>query len=109
MSIRGMLTNKVGLLRHPIVIEESTSGVAAGEATVAWTPFASVRAAIQGVGGVEMPLSSDVEYRFMTHYLSTVTPRMRIRWGARIFQIIAALDPTGHQNVLLIRALEIVG
>jgi SPP1 family predicted phage head-tail adaptor len=88
---------KVGDLRHRVRIERGVrSEDGAGGATLDWQPVAEVWAAIWSRemdetfahGHVAGKATHDVWMR----YRSDVTPDMRIRFGARVFDIRGALD-----------------
>lgn len=87
----------IALLRHRLTVEapERTAD-GAGGAVETWTPIADIWASIRPVSGGEA-LSADGVRSRITHEIwirrrDIVSPRVRFRQGARIFEIRAVLD-----------------
>ncbi len=88
---------KAGDLRHRVTIESATrSSDGAGGSTTEWHSFAEVWAAIwPRTAGESFTLdrvAGTASHDIWIRYRSDVTPDMRIRYGARIFDILGAID-----------------
>lgn len=88
----------IGDLRHRVVIERAVrTDDGAGGATLSWETVAELYAAIWTRGSDESFALDRVAGR-ATHdvwmrHRADVTPAMRIRFGARVFDIRGAIDP----------------
>lgn len=86
-----------GDLRHHIVIESAArTGDGAGGAVLDWQPVAEAWVAIWSRSVAES-FAQDHTAGTATHdiwmrYRSDVTPDMRVRFGARTFDILGAID-----------------
>jgi len=87
-----------GALRHRVTLQtpqETADG--GGGASVAWTDLAVVWAAIEPLRGSERPRAGQIEspltHRVVIRHRDDVTPRLRIKFGARLFNIRAVIDP----------------
>jgi SPP1 family predicted phage head-tail adaptor len=95
----------IGALRHRLVLETPVrSSDGGGGATVTWSPVAEVWAQIIAVGGKETvvaeALAGRVSHEIVIRYRAGVVPAMRLRWGGRIFEILAVFDPEERGRVL---------
>ncbi len=100
-----------GALRHRVVVEQTTeSQSASGAVSDTWTAFATRWASIEALTGRErfeaQQLDADVDYRIEMRFLAGVTPKMRVKFGTRLFDIGAAFDPKGRKRKLVILAKE---
>jgi len=83
---------RAGALRERVIVQQaSDSQDAIGTVTRTWTTFATVWAEIRPIRGGE-GLAGDQVVADMTHtirirYLAGLTPKMRILYGARVFEI----------------------
>ena len=88
---------KIGKLRHRVRIQAYTAGRDSfGAEEPAWTDVATVWASITPVSGKEYFASAqtnaEVSTKVTMRYRSGITPKMRVVFGARIFEIISALN-----------------
>lgn len=93
-----------------VTIEQPSDTVVAGEATVAWTVLATVRAIMQGLSGRERELSGEAEVRFLVAYRSDITNRCRLGLvgTSRKFPVTGPpADAVGNQKELIVFAKEI--
>jgi SPP1 family predicted phage head-tail adaptor len=86
---------RAGTLRHRITIQEVTETPdSAGEPTESWSAFKTVWASVEPLRGRELlraqQIHADASYKITIRHLSGVTPKMRVLWGSRIFDIHAA-------------------
>ena len=82
-----------GNLKHKIVIQELQEVNDGGEMTKTWVDFKTTYSQIVPKRGRELFTSSEV-YANMTHtismrYIANVTSKMRVKYGTRIFEMIA--------------------
>ncbi len=106
---------RAGRLRHRIILQSPGGGTAdgGGGVSVAWTDVATVWAAIEPFKGrerlhaqqIENPLSHKVTIR----HRGDVTPKMRLKFGARLLNIRAVIDPAERGRVLELLCEEGVG
>ena len=89
---------RAGTLRHRIVLQvagEGPDGI--GGVTTTWTTFKTVWAAIWPLKGAEyiasMQVTSEITHKIRIRYLSGLTPKHRIKWGSRYFDIEAVINP----------------
>ncbi len=88
---------KIGKLRHRVTIEQvSESQDADGSVIEIWSAYAVVQASIEPMSGREyfaaQSTQADVTHRISLRYLSGVTPKMRVNYSSRIFDILAITD-----------------
>jgi len=89
---------KAGKLRHritiqqPVEVRDSYGGV-----TVTWGTFATVNASVEPLRGQELwaaaAQQARVNTRIRIRYLASVSPKMRVLFGTRIYLIDAVIDP----------------
>ena len=82
MSLRGMLANKVGLLRHQLAIQSAVETQnSRGEPIQAWGSDVTVRASIMPLTGDEQlqaqQLVGFVTHRILIESRPEITPKMR--------------------------------
>lgn len=89
---------RAGDLRHKITIQsptETSDGM--GGMTTTWSTFKTVRAAIWPLKGAEyiatMQTTSEISHKVRIRYLEALTPKHRIKWGDRYFDIEAIINP----------------
>jgi len=99
-----------GKLRHQIVIQQTTeSRNAVGEVDDTWSTFATVRASVEPLQGRESFVLSqslaEMTIRFRIRYLDGVTPKMRISYDSRLFDIesVVHVNERGREMHLLSR------
>jgi len=66
--------------------------------------YATVQASIEPVSGreyfAEQSTQADVTHRVYTRYVSGVVPKMRVKYGSRVFDILSVIN-TRERNVEL--------
>lgn len=88
---------ETGKLRSRIIIQQKSSAFdAAGEPGGAWTTFATVWASIKPSGGgeryVNQQVIANVSHEIGIRFNSGITPKMRVLYGSRVFDILAVHD-----------------
>jgi len=88
---------KIGKLRHRVKIQAYTAGRDSfGAEEHVWMDVATVWASVTPVSGKEYFASAqtntEVSTKITMRYKSGITPKMRVVLGARIFEIISALN-----------------
>jgi SPP1 family predicted phage head-tail adaptor len=95
----------IGALRTRLTLQQaSRTGDGGGGADISWQTLDEVWAAVRVTGGGEGLAADGVSGR-LTHeivlrYRADVTPAMRFRDGARVYDIRAAFDPEGCRHWL---------
>ena len=102
-----------GALRHPITIQTNTeTRDAYGGVVNSWATLFATRASITPTNGVERlgseQITADRGYEFVirTSPSQTVTPRDRITWDSRTFDIEVVLDFEERKHFSRITAVE---
>ncbi len=85
-------------LRHTVTIQqESRVADGGGGYALTWTKVADARAAIEPLTGGErlraMQLEDKVSHRVTIRYRGDVTAGMRLKFGTRLFNIRAVINP----------------
>jgi SPP1 family predicted phage head-tail adaptor len=88
---------KAGKLRHRITIQKATEAPNEyGEMVPTWGTFATVSAAVEPLRGQELWAAQAQQARVTTRirirYLTGITPKMRILFGAKTYLIDAIID-----------------
>lgn len=102
---------RAGLLRHKITIQQVAEAQdASGSMDEAWSTFVKVWAAYEPQTGKES-FTEDQQQAFLTvrfrvRYLSGITPKMRILFDGRYFDILATADVGGRGKQLHIMTRE---
>jgi SPP1 family predicted phage head-tail adaptor len=96
---------KAGKLRHLIEFqEESTTQGDYGSQKGAWVTTATAYASIEPVGGKEtatLPtFYAEATHKIVTRYQPGITPKLRVKYGDRLFDIKQVLN-VGERNVEL--------
>jgi SPP1 family predicted phage head-tail adaptor len=99
------MTQKIGELRRRAVLEApGGSADGAGGIDETWTTVAGLWAAIVPLGGDERftadRTAGHVSHRITLRYRTGVEPGMRLRLGARIFEIRSAVDRDERRRFL---------
>lgn len=102
-----------GKLRHEITIQALTSMQDSyGGQTESWSTFATVRASVEPLQGREyfasQQVQAEVTTRFRIRYLSGVTPKMRVLYDGRTFNVASVINPNERNHELHIMAYEVV-
>ncbi len=96
---------QIGELTRRVVLEEIVrTPDGAGGATEAWTPIATVFASVKAPGGSESfafdRTTGRATHEIVIRHRADVKPAMRFRMGARVFEILNALDEDGRRRHL---------
>ena len=96
---------RLGKLRHRITIEQvSETQDTDGSVIETWSSVASAKSSIEPVSGREyfdaQTTQADVTHRIYLRYIAGVIPKMRVKYGARIFDILSVIN-TRERNVEL--------
>ena len=105
---------RAGNLRHRIIIQENTPTKGTyGSTTDVWTTHSTTRASVESINGREYQgdgqVRSDTTHKFVLRVnrsLSTITPKMRISWNSRVFDIQSRVDPNERRKFQIIMAKE---
>jgi SPP1 family predicted phage head-tail adaptor len=103
-----------GRRRHKLTLQSRAEALDAyGEATVTYTDLSSVWGSLEAVSGRErvesQQVQADVSHRIRIRYAaaySGLTPKDRVLYGSRVFDIVAVVDKTGRDKEIEITALE---
>ena len=102
-----------GPLRHLITIQSLTDTVSAGTRgglTETWADFVEMRASIEPLTGSErfaaQIVDAQVNTRIRMQYTAGVTPKMRVKFGTRFFDIKAVLNIEERNRELELLATE---
>ncbi len=101
----------IGELRTRLTLEApSRTDDGGGGADVVWEAVAEVWAAVRPITGVEKfeldRVAGRRSHEIMIRYRADVVAQMRLRQGARVFDIRAAFDPDQRRHWLKILAEE---
>lgn len=101
---------RAGRLCHKITIQESTVSNVGGESTHSWATYKTAWASIHPARGDES-WRSDQRFAEVTHevrmrYQSGITPKMRILWGSRVFDIKYAINVEERDRELRLMCIE---
>ena len=102
-------------LRHRVTLQTPTiTRTDRGAEVFGWANTATVYADVRTPGGQEQTLSSQLEIGTLTHavtirYRTGITPKMRLVWGTRVFEINAVLDTDNRLRLMTLACLETVG
>ena len=105
---------EAGALRHRITLQSATDTPDGGGGfTTVWTDVATVWAAIEPLKGREQlhaaQLETPVTHRVTLRYRAGVTPKMRVKFGTRVFNIRAVIDAEERHRTLELMCEEGVG
>lgn len=104
---------RVGPLRHRITVEQATvSRDSYGGEVETWGVFATVWASVSPLIGREYiaakQVSASVTHKIRMRYLAGMTPKMRISWDNRLFDVESILDVDERHAEMVIMATEII-
>jgi SPP1 family predicted phage head-tail adaptor len=106
---------RAGRLRHRVAVQRATDGTDAyGDATPTWTTLATVWASVEPLTGREYfsaaHLQAEVTTRIVLRPIDgvTLTPKDRVLYGARSFDILQVSDVGERGRELQIMAREII-
>ena len=102
---------RAGTLRHKVIIQVGTEAQDGfGGVTLTWATFATVWAAIEPISGKEFfdsqQVNAEVTTRIRIRYLASVTPKMRVLHGARIYRIESTVDLNERTRELHLMCVE---
>ena len=103
---------RAGSYRHRIVIEQPSEVAEAtyGQPVPTWAEFALVWADVQPVSGNERFIAqqflANVTHTIRMLWLDDVTPKMRAKWGTRVFPFSAVINAGERDKELIITATE---
>jgi SPP1 family predicted phage head-tail adaptor len=105
---------KIGKLRHRITIEQVTETQDTdGSVVETWAVFATIQASIEPISGREyfaaQSTQADVTHRIRLRYLSGVTPKMRVNYSSRIFDILSVINVNERNRELQLMCRESIG
>ena len=104
---------RAGQLVHKITIQQATDAQSAtGDITTTWATFATVNASIDPVNGREFfqskLISAEITHRVEIRHLTGLKPKMRILFGARIFDIEQAINERERNVKHILMCKELV-
>jgi SPP1 family predicted phage head-tail adaptor len=104
---------RAGKLRHKVTIQDYTeSQDSYGTVTKTWADYATVWASIEPVKGREFwesqQINAEVTAKVILRYLEGVTPKMRVKHGSRIFQVISVINPEERNRELQLMVKEVI-
>jgi SPP1 family predicted phage head-tail adaptor len=87
---------RIGKLRHRITIEEAIETQDAdGSVLKNWSIFATAQASIEPISGREyfaaQSTQADLTHRINLRYVAGLKPKMRVKFGRRIFDILSVI------------------
>jgi SPP1 family predicted phage head-tail adaptor len=105
---------KIGKLRHRIAIEQvAETRDADGSVIEGWSAHATVQASIEPISGREyiaaQSTQADVTHRIRLRYLSGITPKMRVNYNSRIFDILSVINVGERNRELQLMCRESIG
>jgi SPP1 family predicted phage head-tail adaptor len=105
---------KIGKLRHRITIEQvSETQDTDGSVIETWSVFVVAQASIEPISGREyfaaQSTQADVTHRIRLRYLSGVTPKMRVNYNSRIFDILSVINVGERNRELQLMCRESIG
>lgn len=104
---------RAGRLRHRLQIQSATkTRTDTGGFTETWTTDATVWGAVEPFRGREywnnQQMQGEATHRIVLRHRGSVTPANRILFGARVFNVIEALNPDERRISLELMAKEVV-
>lgn len=104
---------QAGRLRHRVELQRATDAIDAyGEQTPTWRTLATVWAAVEPISGREYFLAnqvnSEISARITLRHVPgvTLTPKDRVKWGARLFDVQAVIDRDERHRELQLLVIE---
>jgi SPP1 family predicted phage head-tail adaptor len=101
----------IGKLRHRITIEQVAEAQNPdGSILETWSTYANAQASIDPVSGREyfaaQTTQADVTHRISLRYLAGITPKMRVKYGSRIFDILSVININERNRELQLMCRE---
>ncbi len=102
---------KIGKLRHSITIEQASETQAPdGSVIETWSTFANAQASIEPISGREyfaaQTTQADVTHRSYMRYIPGIVPKMRVKYGSRIFDILSVINVNERNRELQLMCRE---
>jgi SPP1 family predicted phage head-tail adaptor len=102
---------RIGRLRHRIAIERVTeTRDTDGSVIETWSTYATVQASIDPISGREyfaaQSVQADLTHRIVMRYLSGIVPKMRVKYGSRIFDILSVINVSERNRELQLMCRE---
>lgn len=104
---------RAGRLRHRVLVQALPASPALdgyGQTSSSFSTAATVWASIDPLSGNELvqarQVSADVTHRVVMRYHAGLTPKMRLKKGDRVFEILSVLDganSTRRESVCLVK------
>lgn len=103
---------RAGKLRHRIVIQQPTeSQSTSGAVTNSWGTFKTVWAEVEPRNGREFfngaQMVEELTLTMRIRYMPDLSPKMRIFWKARAFDILGIVDVLGTDKEMIIACREL--
>jgi SPP1 family predicted phage head-tail adaptor len=104
---------RAGKMRRRVVLEQPVrTSDGGGGASIAWSPLATLWAAIQPLSGHERPrfesLEATLSHKITVRFRSGISPDMRFRLDTRIFNIRVVRNEDERNRWLICLCEEIV-
>jgi SPP1 family predicted phage head-tail adaptor len=98
-------------LRHKLTIQSTTQTQASdGSVIDTWGTFATAWGEVKPLSGREyfsaQAEGSSVSHKIKIRYIAGITTKMRVLWGARVFDIEAALNSDEGNRELILMCVE---
>ena len=106
---------RAGLLRHLVHLEAPAEGAqdSHGQPPDGWEPVTETYAQIEPLSGRELESARQVQarvtHRITIRFLEGVSPRMRVRYGERAFEIASVTNDGERDRTTVLMAVEVVG
>lgn len=105
---------QAGQLRHRVVIEHNTpTQDIYGQPIESWGALATVWGAVEPLAGAEFfsaqQFQAEVDTRIRIRYRTGITPKMRVMWSDRIFEIDTVIEPKSQRRELHLMCTEVQG
>ena len=102
---------RAGKLRHMIAIESVIETQDAdGSVIETWSTYATAQASIEPISGREyfaaQTTQADVTHRISLRYFAGIMPKMRVKYGSRIFDILSAININERNRELQLMCRE---
>jgi SPP1 family predicted phage head-tail adaptor len=103
---------RAGQLRHQVVLQRRTVTRSAGHAAMAetWTNWQTVWAKIEPLSGRELlqaqQTQAETTHEIVIRYVSELTPRDRVRFGTRVFEILSIINRDERNEMLTLQCVE---
>lgn len=101
----------IGKMRHRVTIQQQSQAQDShGQETEVWADVETVWASVRPVSGREFFAASgersDITHEILLRYEPTLTPRHRIVYDGRIFDVVAVLNSDERDRFLDVKAIE---